>query len=250
MFEILNQIKEAWNNNKFILLYDSDKREGEVDMVLPSQLIQPYHIAELREHAGGLICTALADEICRNITLPFLSTIYEAMSSVYPIINLMSSHKLPYGAKSSFSVSVNHVKAFTGITDVDRALTISALGEISDKFATSKLTRVEITNEFGSTFRIPGHVPILRGAHGLMKKRKGHTELSLALCEITNHAPSATMCEMMDSKNNKALSIEDAKNLGEQFDFPYIDGKTIINLWRSIKKINKNEIIPDYGEKK
>ena len=120
MQDILTKIKDGWGKGKFILIYDSDNREGEVDMVIPSINIQPSHIADMRMYAGGLICTALSHEIAEKIGLPYITEIYEKVSEDYPLINGMSKHSLPYGAKSSFSVSINHTDSFTGITDIDQ----------------------------------------------------------------------------------------------------------------------------------
>ena len=42
----------------------------------------------------------------------------------------MTNGRAPYGDKPSFSISVNHRDTYTGITDYDRALTISKLASI------------------------------------------------------------------------------------------------------------------------
>ncbi|MHA2503955.1 MAG: 3,4-dihydroxy-2-butanone-4-phosphate synthase [Candidatus Kariarchaeaceae archaeon] len=223
----LDQIRQAWEDGKFILLFDSDSREGEVDMVIPSEVVKPHHISTLRNDAGGLICTALSHEISDLLGLPYITDIYEMGNSQ---LNKMLNHGLPYGARSSFSVAINHVKSFTGITDNDRALTIRELGHMAQKFVNDELT----PDVFASKFRIPGHVPLLRGREGLIANRQGHTELSLVLCALTGFAPSATMCEMMDSKSFNALSIEDARAYAEAHDYPYIDGKTVETLWRMV----------------
>ena len=72
--------------------------------------------------------------------------------------------------RSSFSIWVNHRKSFTGITDIDRATTISEM---------AKMMKEERFEDFGKTFRSPGHVCLLRGADGLVKNRRGHTEIGL-----------------------------------------------------------------------
>ena len=77
----LDQIREAWENGKFILLFDSDSREGEVDMVIPSEMVDPQHISILRNDAGGLICTALSHEVTELLELPYISDVYEMGNS-------------------------------------------------------------------------------------------------------------------------------------------------------------------------
>lgn len=230
MSEIINQIREAWKKGKFILIYDSDSREQEVDMIIPSEIIEPKHIAEMRINAGGLICTAISHDFAKNIGLPFLTDVYKSVSEEFPTISRMMRHSLPYGAKSSFSLTINHVDSFTGITDYDRSLTIKTIGVHSNHFQDDNSTSLE---KFEDIFRIPGHVHLLIASQGLLKSRLGHTELSIALCEITGLSKSATMCEMMDADTNQALSVEKAKIYAKKMGYPFIDGASIVNIWEN-----------------
>ena len=157
-FEIIKQAKNAWNEGRFILLHDSRKREDEVDMIIPSINITPKHIAKMRTLGGGLICTAVTHEFAHAITLPFMKTLLRYVAPNYPLVKKIISHGLPYGASSSFSLTVNHVDAFTGITDKDRALTIKTVGELAQDYATHKITARELLELFGDNFRAPGHV--------------------------------------------------------------------------------------------
>lgn len=229
---IINRIRNAWKEKKFVLIYDADDREGEVDMVMPTQLIESEHIPILRKDAGGLICSALSHEFCEEINLPFIADIYQTYGQSNTLIANMVYHKLPYGAKSSFSVTVNHANAFTGITDIDRAMTINEMGQLSLKFESSELKGEKLIQEFSNSFRLPGHVPILRAADGLLNSRQGHTELSLVLCKLTGFAQSAVMCEMMDGKTRKALPVDEAQQYAELHDLPFISGQEIRALWK------------------
>ena len=97
---ILNEIKSAWQEGKFVLLFDSDDREGEVDMIIPSEIAEPNHIAILRKDAGGLICTALSHEVCEHLNLPYISTIYENTDN--QLLSSMLHHGLPYRAPAGY----------------------------------------------------------------------------------------------------------------------------------------------------
>ena len=46
---------EALRNGEFILVYDDDDREGEVDMTIASEFVTPKSVATMRDNAGGLI---------------------------------------------------------------------------------------------------------------------------------------------------------------------------------------------------
>jgi 3,4-dihydroxy 2-butanone 4-phosphate synthase len=227
---MLESIRKEWTSGKPILIFDADNREKEVDLMIPSHIMTPAIIAQMRADAGGLICCAVSHEVALRINLPFISDIYEEAGDKYDILNKMLGHGLPYGAKSSFSISLNHVKSFTGITDIDRALTISSVGDIASHV---NKTDVNLKQLFIENFRLPGHVPMLRGSEGLLDKRKGHTELGLALCEMIGLPPSVTMCEMMDSNSGGALSVIDAKAYAEINGLLYISGAEIIEIWRN-----------------
>lgn len=61
---------EALRNGEFILVFDDDDREGEVDMIIASEFVTPKSIATMRDYAGGLICNCLHSDYCDAIKLP------------------------------------------------------------------------------------------------------------------------------------------------------------------------------------
>jgi 3,4-dihydroxy 2-butanone 4-phosphate synthase len=117
---------------------------------------------------------------------------------------------------------VNHRKTFTGITDNDRALTITRVGEAVQQVMNGK------NIDFGVEFRSPGHVALLRAASGLLNERRGQTELSIQLAEMAGINPSMVVCEMLDGNTGKALSKQDAKKYAIKFDMPFLEGKDIL----------------------
>lgn len=213
---------EEFESGNFVLVHDSSDRENETDMVLAAEKAKPKHIAKMRQDGGGLICVAVHPQAADNLSIPYISEIYESASSKYEILNKAKADDIPYGERSSFSIAVNHRNTFTGITDSDRALTISELGKMS-----SRAFNGASAEEFGENFRTPGHVPILRAAEGLLENRQGHTEYSIALAEMADVSPAAVVCEMMDSETKKALSIDDARRYAEREDLIHLSGDEI-----------------------
>ena len=107
-----------------------------------------------------------------------------------------------------FSITINHVNTYTGITDYDRALTISSLAKICKELQSEEdNNKIMMIEEFQNNFRTPGHVPILIASKGLLNERKGHTEMSVLLTKIANITNVTTICEMLDPNNYKALSV-------------------------------------------
>ncbi|MFC4540333.1 3,4-dihydroxy-2-butanone-4-phosphate synthase [Halosolutus amylolyticus] len=194
-----------------ILIHDHGDREGETDLVYPAGDVTPESVARLRNDAGGLICVALSDRIADAWELPFLAD--ELTHSATDC-----DHR-GYDERSSFSLTVNHRDTYTGITDEDRALTISELGAAA-------LKPVQVS--FETTFQVPGHVHLLRGAPDNLDDRQGHTELAIAVATAANRAPAAVVCEMLDDETGDALSPEDAKVYGKKNGIPYVEGADII----------------------
>ena len=93
------------------------------------------------------------------------------------------------------------------------------------------MMKEERFDEFGATFRSPGHVCLLRGAEGLVKNRQGHTEIGLALCELAGVTPVCVVCEMMDGETGQATSVADARKYAEENGLVLLKGEDIINKY-------------------
>ena len=200
----------AFRDGEPVLIHDAADREGEVDLIYPAEAVTPDAVARMRNDAGGLICLALAEEVADAFELPFVSDVTD-----HPVAD---HDHLGYDERSSFSLSVNHRETYTGITDRDRALTISELGR-----AAADPERVA----FAETFHAPGHVHLLRAAPSLAD-RQGHTELAVALAERAGVAPAAVVCEMLDDETGEARSVADAKAYAERNDFVYVEGSDLL----------------------
>jgi 3,4-dihydroxy 2-butanone 4-phosphate synthase len=211
---------ESIRNGEFVLIYDDGDRESEVDMVIGSEFVTGSDVATMRQDAGGLICECIHPDFCDKLGIPFMTDIMDVAKGKFPILESLAPNDIPYDEHSSFAIWVNNRKTFTGITDNDRALTINSL---------AKLCKEGRFNQFGKEFRSPGHVSLLRGANGLVKNRQGHTELSLALAEISDITPVTIVCEMMDGKTKEAQSIETAESYAKEHDFAFINGNKIID---------------------
>lgn len=213
-------IQDALNslrNGNFVLIHDSDSRENETDFIIAAEFITPKHIAQMRCDGGGLICVAIGKELSEQIDLPFLVDIERSSVEKFKILEFTNPDDIPYDEKSAFSISINHRKTFTGITDEDRALTIKKLAEFLKDMDSKK----NPTQEFGGEFRSPGHVFLLRSSG--VENREGHTELSTAILEMAGLTPVAAICEMMDTDTHKALSREKAFEYANKNQIPLLD---------------------------
>jgi len=202
---------------KFILIHDSVGRENEIDMVIAAEKIRPKDVARMRSDAGGLVCAAVSKQTASKLNLPFIQEVYS--KSKMEIFKALKADDIPYDEKSAFSLTVNHRRTFTGITDKDRALTIR---ELAGKPS---------MDEFGRNFRTPGHVSLLISSG--IENRKGHTELSTAMLEMASLTPVAAICEMLDSKTSKALSLAKARKYAKENNLTLINTEDVLKYWRN-----------------
>ncbi len=214
---LLESALDSLKRGEFVLLFDSAGRENEIDMVVAAEFVTPEHIARMRQHAGGLLCMALEHTFANSLELKYMHEILSdsSISNKEMIMGLA-----PYGDHPTFSLSVNHYQTYTGITDKDRALTIKEMANIYHVENKQK--------KFASSFKTPGHVPLLISSKGLLSTRQGHTEMSIYLTKIAGLTPITAICEMMDAETYSALSVEKAEKFAKQNGIPLIDGKELL----------------------
>ena len=203
---------DAIRRGEPILVHDAADREGETDLIYPATAVTPDAVSRMRNDAGGLVCVALSDTVARAFDLPFTQELLDHPAA--------EDHELAYDERSSFSLTVNHRDTYTGITDEDRALTISELGNTAASPSEA---------EFASEFRAPGHVHVLRAAPNLLADRAGHTELAVALAGAADVPPAMVVCEMLDDDTGAALTPTGARTYADREGLVYVEGASIID---------------------
>jgi len=226
----VNKALDALKKGKFVLVYDADGREEETDFVIASQFVTSESVKTMRKNGGGLICTTVHRPIGEKLGLPYLSDVFYKMGEEYPVLRELIPNDIPYDSKSSFAITINHRKTFTGISDVDRALTISEFAKIAKRAQNAQDGWSK--KEFGRLFRAPGHVHLLNASEDLLAKRKGHTELSTALVVMAGLIPTATICEMIGD-DGKSLPKNMAKIYAEKHKLVFLEGFEIMEAWES-----------------
>ena len=150
------------------------------------------------------------------------STLLLLLAHQYRYYELSSRQMRFYRLSLYCSISINHKQTYTGITDRDRALTIKEMSTLYQKENPKQF--------FNSTFKTPGHVPLLIASNGLLSSRTGHTEMSVYLTQLANLSPITAICEMMDSETYSALSVDKAEKYAKENAIPFIDGKELLEF--------------------
>ena len=213
----LDNAISALKRGKFIVIHDGKGRENEADMICLAKCITPKMVRQMRKDAGGLICVAIDTESSRRLSLPF--AVDMLAQSGNPLLFCMGNQCMRYGDKPAFTISINHLKTFTGITDNDRALTISEFGRL--------IARKGGKADFKRNFRAIGHVFLLSSSG--LDRRRGHTELSVALAEHIGVTPAMVLCEML-SDSGRAASRDEARAYAKKHGLPFLEGKDILKM--------------------
>jgi len=183
----IQEALESLRSGKPVLVFDSKDREGETDIVFASQFITPNAIRLMRKDGGGLICVTMPNKVADILGLDYLIKIYER--SRMPFVKKLYPNDIPYGEQSSFSITINHRKTFTGIPDADRALTISKFAEIVEHAlsSNSEYKKAQVVSEFGRNFRTPGpcvYAHSLKGPYLEKERPYGAYHLPCISCRI------------------------------------------------------------------
>ncbi|MGI0131103.1 MAG: 3,4-dihydroxy-2-butanone-4-phosphate synthase, partial [Thermoplasmata archaeon] len=128
--ELLRPAAKALADGEPVLIFDAADREAETDLVFLSEKATPELIHLARKDAGGLICTAISEELRRRLDLPFFSELLTLADREYPGVARLAEAPR-YDRRSAFGITINHRENFTGVPDNDRALTIRTVGEVA-----------------------------------------------------------------------------------------------------------------------
>jgi 3,4-dihydroxy 2-butanone 4-phosphate synthase/GTP cyclohydrolase II len=162
----LDQALTDFKAGKFVVVTDDENRENEADLILLAEKANAENIGFMVRYTSGVICGIITEETAKRLKLPLMVKRNEDNHS------------------TAFTVTVDAIAGrTTGIPAEERANTLQALAN-AESLATD--------------FSRPGHVFPLISVAGGLHERRGHTEASIALCELTNSNPAAVLSELVN----------------------------------------------------
>lgn len=214
-----------------VCLFDSEKREGETDLLFLAEHATPATMRQLRQDCGGLLFLAIGHEVGEMFGLPFLQDLHTDEDAVakHPVLSQLITHDLQYDSRSAFTLSMNHRKTYTGITDHDRALTTRRFAELTKEGFDGQWDQHNAMRALGTEFRTPGHIPVCRESQGGLITRQGHTELAVGLARLVNATPVVIGAEMLEPEGDFALSVGDAEQWAKEREIPFLHGIDVIH---------------------
>ena len=162
----LDKVLADFRGGKFVVVTDDENRENEADLILLAEKATAENIGFMVRYTSGVICGIINEETAKRLKLPLMVKRNE------------DNHN------TAFTVTVDAIAGrSTGIPAEERANTLRALAD---------------AKSLPTDFSRPGHVFPLISAPGGLHERRGHTEASIALCELSGSNPSAVLSELVN----------------------------------------------------
>lgn len=171
-FTAIEDAAQDIRDGKMIIIVDDEDRENEGDLTVAAEFITPEIINFMALQGRGLICLALAPEICDRLQLP-----------------LMTRHNTSQFG-TAFTEAIDAAEGVTtGISAADRAKAVQVA--INPNSRPSDLAR-------------PGHMFPIRARRGGVLVRTGQTEAAVDLARLTGLQPGGVICEVMNEDGTMA----------------------------------------------
>jgi len=177
-FATVDQAIDDLAAGRMIILVDDEHRENEGDLVCAAEYVTAETVNFMLKHARGLLCLAMAGEICDRLNL-----YPQAVDNTAP---LRTAFTVTIDANARFGVT-------TGVCAADRSATIA---------------RAVADDAQPADFNRPGHVNPLRARDGGALVRAGQTEGAVDLARMANLKPAAVIIEIMNEDGTMARSAD------------------------------------------
>ncbi len=200
----IEKVLADFKSGKFVIVTDDENRENEGDLILLAEKADAENIGFMVRYTSGVICGVLTPETAKRLKLPLMVKRNE------------DNHT------TAFTVTVDVIAGrSTGIPAQERANTLRALADLDSK---------------PTDFARPGHVFPLVSVPGGLHERRGHTEASIALCELTGSNKAAVLSELV---NDDGTMMRGAQIT----DFAKVHGLQIISI-EELARISEKKVEP------
>jgi 3,4-dihydroxy 2-butanone 4-phosphate synthase/GTP cyclohydrolase II len=171
-FASIPEALEEFRAGRMVVVVDDEDRENEGDLTVAAEFATPETINFMAVHGRGLVCLALAPEICDRLQLPMMS----------------AQNTSQFGTAFCEAIDARE-GVTTGISAADRARTIQVAIDPASRAA--DLAR-------------PGHMFPLRAREGGVLVRAGQTEAAVDLARLAGLRPGGVICEVMNDDGTMA----------------------------------------------
>lgn len=208
---------EVIRSGGILIVTDDEGRENEGDFIMAAERITPETVNFMARHGRGLICVPTTPGRLKELELELM----------------VSRNTAPH--QTAFTVSVDALGVSTGISAVDRSLTIRRM--------------VEPGTKPGDLLR-PGHIFPLEAKDGGVLVRAGHTEASVDLCRMAGLHPVGVLCEILNDDGTMAR-LPQLQEVALQHDLHILTIRDLIahrmESEKLVRRVVSTEIPNPYG---
>ncbi|MCJ1968436.1 bifunctional 3,4-dihydroxy-2-butanone-4-phosphate synthase/GTP cyclohydrolase II [Pseudolactococcus carnosus] len=174
-YNTVEEALDALRNGQMIIVTDDETRENEGDLICAAEFATTETINFMATHAKGLICSPISADYAEKLQLS----------------QMLADNTDNHG--TAFTISIDHVDTTTGISAIDRGLTIRKIVEEGTTY---------------HDFRRPGHVfPLLANKNGVLG-RNGHTEATVDLMRLAGLKAAGVCVEIMSDDGEMMRTAE------------------------------------------
>ncbi len=213
--EAISELKEG----RMIVVIDAADRENEGDLICLADKVTPEMVNFMITHGRGLVCVSISKERAEELELT-------------PMVEKNTERH-----STAFTVSVDADEVTTGISAVERAITIKGLTDPTKKAA---------------DFRRPGHIfPLIAHQEGVLG-RPGHTEAAVDLSRLAgSNNPAGVICEILNEDGTMAR-LPQLQQFAEKFDLKMIRIQDLIEYRKSmeplVERVVSVQMPTEFGE--
>ena len=217
-FDSIPDILDDIRAGRMVVILDDEDRENEGDLIMAAEKVRPEDINFMAREARGLICLALTEQRCRQLSLkPMVSD------------NTSLHH-------TNFTVSIEAAAGVTtGISAYDRAHTVQT--------AVRADARPEHLTQ-------PGHIFPLTAQPGGVLTRAGHTEAASDLAGLAGLEPAGVLVEVLHDDGSMARR-PDLEVFAEKHGLRI---GTIADLIRhrlqteqTVQRVHEEDVVTEFG---
>lgn len=218
----LDDALRALQAGEVVIVVDADDRENEGDFIAAAETITPETIDFMLRIGRGVLCVPMTRETADRLQLE------PAVTS--------AKNNAPY--HTPFLTMVDHRDAGTGVSSLNRALTVKKL---SDPAAAA------------GEFVRPGHVAPLLARDGGVLRRAGHTEATVDLLRMAGMKPVGVLIEICSQTGHGMADLAELREIAAEHSIPVITIEELIRHRRIREKLITREVevkVPTklYGE--
>ena len=188
-FSRVEEAIEAIAAGQIVIVLDSEDRENEGDFVMAAEKVTPQAIHFMISHGRGQLCVPVMPDVAQRLRLT-------------PMVLGDGDDSMP-----RFTVPVDHRNCKTGISPLERAVSIQAMLD--------ETSRAE-------DFLRPGHIFPLVAVEGGVLERPGHTEAATELARMAGLSPAGVLCEICSRDGMHMADLPELLQIAAEFGRPLI----------------------------